>query len=232
VHPPYAKPELIATAPNQVWSWDITKLLGPEKWTYYYLYVLLDIFSRYVVGWLVAERESAALAKKLIIESCARQEIQPGQLTVHQDRGSPMKSKTLSQTYATLGVTKSFSRPHVSDDNPFSESNFKTFKYHLDYPGRFVDLAHAERHCADFFPWYNHEHHHVALGLMTPYDMHYGLAHEKWRLRAEALASAYGAHPERFPNGMPTPPRLPVAAYINKPSTTATITENLIQLAQ
>ena len=236
IHPPYKKPELIATAPNQVWSWDITKLLGPEKWTYYYLYVLLDIFSRYVVGWLVAECESAALAKKLIIESCARQDIEPDQLTIHSDRGSPMKAKTLAQTYATLGVTRSFSRPHVSDDNPFSESNFKTLKYRLDFPGRFTDLAHALRHCGDFFPWYNHEHHHVALGLMTPYDIHHGLAQEKWQRRAQVLATAYSAHPERFPHGMPMPPRLPVAAYINRPATatsaTTLISEPLIQLAQ
>ncbi len=224
VHPPYAKPELLATAPNQVWSWDITKLLGPEKWTYFYLYVLLDIFSRYVVGWLVAEKESAELAKKLIIESSARQAIEPGQLTIHQDRGSPMKSKTLAQTYATLGVTKSFSRPHVSDDNAFSESHFKTLKYRLDFPDRFTDLLHAERHCSDFFGWYNHEHHHVALGLMTPYDIHHGLAQEKWLRRADALAKAYAAHPERFPRGAPKPPPLPVAAYINKPPTPTTTT--------
>ena len=228
VHPPYAKPELIATAPNQVWSWDITKLLGPQKWTYYYLYVLLDIFSRYVVGWLVAECESAELAKKLVIESCTRQEIDPDQLTIHQDRGSPMKSKTLAQTFATLGVTKSFSRPHVSDDNPFSEAHFKTLKYRLDFPGRFEDLMHALRYCGDFFPWYNHEHHHSALGLMTPYDIHYGLAQDKWRHRAEALAAAYAAHPERFPQGMPP---LPIAAYINKPAGT-TSSENPTQPVQ
>lgn len=217
-HPPYAKPELIATAPNQVWSWDITKLLGPQKWTYYYLYTLLDIFSRYTVGWLVADRESGELAKKLILESCTRQEIEPGQLTIHQDRGTAMTSKTLAQTYATLGVTKSFSRPHVSDDNPFSEAQFKTLKYRPDFPARFDDQSHAERHCKDFFAWYNHEHHHVALGLMTPHDIHHDLAREKWRRRADALAAAFADHPERFPHGIPMPPPLPTAAYINKPT--------------
>jgi len=236
IHPPYAKPELIATAPNQVWSWDITKLLGPEKWTYYYLYVLLDIFSRYVVGWLVAGVESAALAKKLIAESCAREAIEPDQLTIHSDRGPPMRSRTLAQTFAMLGVTKSFSRPHVSDDNPFSEAGFKTLKHHLDYPGRFADVTHAEHYCGDFFPWYNHEHHHSALGLMTPYDIHSGRALEKWMRRAKALEAAYFAHPERFPHGMPTPPPLPIAAYINKPkeiiATTEPTTANLIQPAQ
>jgi putative transposase len=223
VHPPYAKPELLATAPNQVWSWDITKLLGPETWTYYYLYVVLDIFSRYVVGWLVADRESSVLAKHLILESCTRHEIQPGQLTIHQDRGTSMTSKTLAQTYASLGVTKSFSRPHVSDDNPFSESQFKTLKYRPDFPKRFTDLRHAERHCVDFFDWYNYEHHHVALGLMTPHDVHSGLALAKWRSRADALETAYAAHPDRFPRGVPAPPPLPIAAYINRPITTTNL---------
>jgi putative transposase len=217
-HVPYAKPELLATAPNQVWSWDITKLLGPEKWTYFYLYVLLDIFSRYVVGWLVAEKESSALAKRLVAESCARQNIEPGQLILHADRGSPMRSKTLAQTMASLGVTKSHSRPHVSDDNPFSEAQFKTLKYRPDFPGRFDSLRHTVTHGQDFFPWYNEEHHHVALGLMTPHDIHYGLAQEKWNRRAQALAAKYAAHPERFPRGVPTPPPLPTAAWINKPA--------------
>jgi putative transposase len=218
LHVPYAKPELLATAPNQVWSWDITKLLGPEKWTYFYLYVLLDIFSRYVVGWLVAEKESAALAKRLIAESCARQNVEPGQLIIHADRGSPMRSKTLAQTMAALGVTKSHSRPHVSDDNPFSEAQFKTLKYRPDFPTRFDSLRHSEMHGQDFFPWYNEEHHHVALGLMTPHDIHYGLAQEKWNRRAQALAAKYAVHPERFPNGVPTPPPLPTAAWINRPA--------------
>jgi putative transposase len=217
LHVPYSKPELLATAPNQVWSWDITKLLGPATWTYYYLYVLLDIFSRYVVGWLIAEKESAALAKRLIAESCARQDIQPGQLIIHADRGSAMRSKTLAQTMASLGVTKSHSRPHVSDDNPFSEAQFKTLKYRPDFPARFDSMPHAENHSQDFFSWYNEEHHHLALGLMTPHDIHHGLAQEKWNRRAQALATKYAAHPERFPHGVPTPPPLPTAAWINKP---------------
>ena len=199
LHPPYANPELLATEPNQVWSWDITKLLGPTKWTYYYLYVLLDTFSRYVVGWLIAERESGALAKQLIAESCARQSIEPGALIIHSDRGSAMTSKTLAQTLGTLGVTKSHSRPHVSDDNPISEAQFKTLKYRLDFPARFDPLEHGERSSRDFFNWYNGEHHHVSLGLMTPHDMHHGLAQEKWRRRQLALLNAYAAHPERYP---------------------------------
>lgn len=221
MRPPYKKPELLATGPNQVWSWDITKLLGPQKWTYFYLYVLLDIFSRYVVGWLIAERESAELAKRLIAESCTRQDIEPGQLIIHSDRGPAMVSKTLAQTMGTLGVTKSHSRPHVSDDNPFSEAQFKTFKYRPDFPAYFDSLLHGEHHARDFFGWYNQEHHHVSLGLMTPHDIHYGLAQDKWRQREQALLRAYQAHPERFPRGVPTPPPLPTAAWINKPAATA-----------
>lgn len=221
LHVPYSKPELLATAPNQVWSWDITKLLGPATWTYYYLYVVLDIFSRYVVGWLIAEKESAALAKRLIAESCARQGILPGQLIIHADRGSAMRSKTLAQTMASLGITKSHSRPHVSDDNPFSEAQFKTLKYRPDFPARFDSMHHAETHGHDFFSWYNEEHHHLALGLMTPHDIHHGLAQEKWNRRAQALATKYAAHPERFPHGVPTPPTLPTAAWINKPASVA-----------
>ena len=222
LHPPYTKPELLATRPNQVWSWDISKLLGPTKWTYYYLYVLLDIFSRYVVGWLIAERESGALAKQLIAESCARQSIEPGTLIIHSDRGAAMTSKTLAQTLGTLGVTKSHSRPHVSDDNPFSEAQFKTLKYRPDFPARFDSLAHAERHSRDFFRWYNGEHHHVGLGLMTPHDIHHGLAQEKWHRRQKALIDAYALHPQRYPRGVPTPPPLPSAAWINKPPSTVT----------
>jgi putative transposase len=231
LHPAYAKPELLATAPNQVWSWDITKLLGPATWTYFYLYVLLDIFSRYVVGWLVAEKESAALASRLVAESCARQNIEPGQLIIHADRGSAMRSKTLAQTIASLGVTKSHSRPHVSDDNPFSEAQFKTLKYRPDFPPRFDSLIHSEMHGQDFFPWYNEEHHHVALGLMTPHDIHYGLAQEKWNRRAEALVAKYTAHPERFPRGVPTPPPLPTAAWINKPVSATALAEPADQRA-
>jgi putative transposase len=159
IHPPRTKPRLCATAPNQVWTWDITKLLGPEKWTYFYLYVILDIFSRYVVGWMIAERETASHAKRLVTETCVRQGIEAETLTLHQDRGSPMTSKTFAQTCADLGVTKSFSRPRVSNDNPYSESQFKTMKYQPDFPGRFDDLAHAKQYSRDFIQWYNHDHH-------------------------------------------------------------------------
>jgi putative transposase len=217
-HPAYHKPELLATGPNQVWSWDITKLLGPVKWTYYYLYVLLDIFSRYVVGWLLARQESAALAKVLITESCERQHIAPDQLIIHADRGPSMTSQPVALLLATLGVVPSHSRPHVSDDNPFSEAQFKTLKYRPDFPTRFGAYEDAEAFGQRFFPWYNLEHRHGALGLMTPHDMHYGLAEAKWQQRAEVLRAAYAAHPERFPRGVPVPPPLPTAAWINKPA--------------
>jgi len=220
-HPCYQKPELLATAPNRVWSWDITKLLGPAKWTYFYLYVLLDLFSRYVVGWMVAHRELAALAEKLIAESCERQEIVPGQLTVHADRGAAMTSKPVALLMADLGVTKSHSRPHVSNDNPFSESQFKTMKYRPDFPQRFGSIEHARGYGNDFFPWYNTEHHHVGLGLFTPHDVHYGLAAAKREARARVLAETYVRHPERFPNGCPVPRPLPSAVWINPPGKVA-----------
>jgi putative transposase len=216
-HPAYQKPELLATGPNNVWSWDITKLLGPAKWTYFYLYVMLDIFSRYVVGWLLARGESAALAKVLIEQSCQRQHIAADQLIIHADRGPAMTSKPVALLLATLGVLPSHSRPHVSDDNPFSEAQFKTLKYRPDFPARFGSFEDAEAFCRRFFPWYNTEHRHISLGLMTPYDLHYGLAQAKWRDRAEILQAAYLAHPERFPRGVPVPPPLPTAAWINKP---------------
>jgi putative transposase len=218
-HPAYRKPELLATGPNQVWSWDITKLLGPVKWTYYYLYVLLDIFSRYVVGWLLARQEAAALAKVLIAESCERQHIGPDQLTIHADRGPSMTSQPVALLLATLGIVPSHSRPQVSDDNPFSEAQFKTLKYRPDFPARFGAYEDAEAFCQRFFPWYNIEHRHSALGLMTPHDIHYGLAQAKWQRRADLLRAAYHAHPERFPRGVPVPPPLPTAAWINKPLT-------------
>ena len=216
-HPHYAAPELLATRPNEVWSWDITKLLGPTKWTYYYLYVVLDVFSRYVVGWMLAHRELARLAEKLIAESCERQGIAPGQLTVHADRGAAMTSKPVALLLADLGVTKSHSRPHVSNDNPFSESQFKTLKYRPDFPDRFGSLEHGRSFCGDFFPWYNTEHHHVGLGLFTPHDVHYGLAAAKREQRALVLAEAFAQHPERFPNGRPSPRPLPTAVWINPP---------------
>jgi putative transposase len=215
-HPHYAAPELLATRPNELWSWDITKLLGPTKWTYYYLYVVL-VFSRYVVGWMLAEGESARLAEKLIAESCERQGIAPGQLTVHADRGPAMTSKPVALLLADLGVTQSHSRPHVSNDNPFSESQFKTMKYRPDFPDRFGSLEHGRSFGGDFFPWYNTEHHHVGLGLFTPHDVHYGLAEAKRDKRALVLAEAFAQHPERFPNGRPSPRPLPTAVWINPP---------------
>ena len=218
-HPEYKKPELLATRPNQVWTWDITKLLGPAKWTYFYLYVILDIFSRYVVGWTLSSRECASVAHAFIEETCRRHNIDPGQLTLHADRGSPMISKPVAFLLADLGVTKSHSRPHVSDDNPFSEGHFKTMKYRPDFPDRFGSEEHARAHCRDFFPWYNTEHHHSGIGFFTPHDVHYGLAESKRAKRIAVLESAYRAHPERFPHGLPVPPPLPHAVWINKPTT-------------
>jgi putative transposase len=216
-HPTYKKPELLAMAPNQVWSWDITKLLGPAKWTYFYLYVVLDIFSRYVVGWMIAHRESATLAKKLIEESCARQGISPGQLAIHADRGPSMTSKAIAHLYADLGVTQSHSRPNVSNDNPFSEAQFKTLKYRPDFPERFGSAQHSRAHCGPFFDWYNREHRHGGIGLLTPYDVHYGLADQRVAARARVLAAAHAKHPERFPGGVPTPSPPPTAVWINPP---------------
>ncbi len=216
-HPHYQRPELLATAPNQVWSWDITKLLGPAKWTYFYLYVLLDIFSRYVVGWMVAHNESATLAKRLIEESCEKQEILPGQLTVHADRGSSMTSKPVALLLADLGVTKTHSRPHVSNDNPFSEAHFKTLKYRPEFPAHFGGIEDARSFCHPFFSYYNTEHRHSGLGLMTPESIHYGYAEQIVAARRDTLRAAYAAHPERFVRKPPQPPRLPAAAWINPP---------------
>jgi putative transposase len=216
-HPVYQKPELLATAPNQVWSWDITKLLGPAKWTYFYLYVILDIFSRYVVGWMIATAESAALAEKLIKETCAKQGIGRDQLTIHADRGSSMKSKPVALLMADLGITKTHSRPYTSDDNPYSEAHFKTLKYRPDFPERFGCIEDSRNHCQVFFPWYNKEHRHTGIGLLTPETMHYGLAQDVWKARAEILRAAYEAHPERFVKKIPVPPTVPEAAWINKP---------------
>lgn len=216
-HPQYTKPELLATAPNQVWSWDITKLLGPAKWTYYCLYVILDIFSRYVVGWMVAHRESAELAKRLIGESCAKQGVGPGQLTIHADRGTSMTSKPVAELIADLGVAKTHSRPHVSDDNPFSEAHFKTLKYRPAFPARFGSPEDARAFCRQFFGWYNAEHHHTGIGLLTPEVVHSGRAEEVIAARHAALLSAHTAHPERFVAGPPRRPVAPQAAWINPP---------------
>ena len=220
-HPAYAKPELLATAPNQVWTWDITKLLGPVQWVYFYLYVLMDIFSRFVVGWLIAEREAAELAQVLIAESCTRQKITPNQLTLHADRGGPMTAKPLALLMADLGVTQSHSRPHVSNDNPFSEAQFKTLKYQPDYPERFGCQADARTWAQGFFPWYNFEHHHSGIGLMTPASVQYGQAAQLWQDRQTVLHQAYLAHPERFVKGLPVPPALPAAVWINPPKAEA-----------
>lgn len=216
-HPKYIKPELLTTRPNMLWSWDLTKLRGPVKWTYYYLYTILDVFSRYVVGWMIAERESASLAQQLIQETCRKQEIQPEQLTVHADRGSSMRSKTVALLLADLGVTKTHSRPYVSNDNPYSESQFKTMKYRPTYPERFGSIQDARAWARSFFRWYNHDHHHSALGLMTPAAVHCGQAETMREQRQQILEAAYAAHPERFVHGEPKAPALPQEVWINKP---------------
>ena len=201
-HPQYTAPELLATAPNQVWSWDITKLLGPAKWTYFYLYVILDIFSRYVVGWMVAHQRERGAG-----EEADRAELRPAgdrrraQLTLHADRGSSMTSKPVALLLADLGVTKTHSRPYVSNDNPFSEAQFKTLKYRPEFPDRFGSIQDSRGFGHVFFPWYNTEHHHSGLGLLTPHDVHYGLAEKRVEARARVLAAAYAAHPERFVAG-------------------------------
>jgi putative transposase len=216
-HPAKVKPELLASAPNEVWSWDITKLRGPAKWTYYYLYVILDIFSRYVVGWMVASRESAPLAEVLIRQTVTKQGTDRAQLTIHADRGSSMTSKPVAFLLADLGVAQSHSRPHVCNDNPFSEAQFKTLKYRPDFPGWFGSIEDARRHCQDFFAWYNDEHRHSGLGLHTPADVHYGLAEAVRDKRAGVLDAAYAAHPERFVRKPPEPPKIPETSWINRP---------------
>ena len=216
-HPEYKKPELMATGPNQVWCWDITRLLGPQKWMYYYLYVILDIFSRYVVGWMVANRENSALAGRLIQQSCLKYGVQPQILTLHSDRGAPMTSQCTAQLLADLGVTRSLSRPQVSDDNPFSEVQFKTLKYHPSFPGRFNDQKHAKGFCRSFFPWYNTEHRHGGISMLTPEQVHFGLADQIIAQRKAVLQEAWAAHPERFVSGEPTPRPLPEAVWINPP---------------
>ena len=217
-HPPYQKPELLATAPNQLWSWDITKLLGPVKWTYFYLYVILDVFSRYVTGWMVAMRESAELAKRLIEESCEKQNIQHGQLTLHADRGTSMSSKPVAFLLADLGVTKTHSRPHVSDDNPYSESQFRTLKYRPEFPDRFGCIQDSRAFSQGFFRWYNEEHRHSGLGLLTPAMVHYGQTALILEQRQTVLDMAYRVHPERFVRQAPKPPSVPTEVWINKPS--------------
>ena len=218
VHPPYQKPELLATSPNQVWSWDITKLRGPVQWTYFYLYVILDIFSRYVTGWMVAERESAELAKHFLEETIGKYDIPPGQLSIHADRGRTMRAKPVAFLYADLGVTKSHSRPYVSNDNPFSESQFRTLKYRPDFPDRFGCIQDARAHCQRFFPWYNEEHRHSGIGMLTPAMLHFGQAPAILAKRQAILDAAFADHPERFVRRPPTVPDLPSQVWINPPS--------------
>jgi putative transposase len=216
-HPAANKPELLATKPNECWSWDITKLLGPAKWTYYYLYVIIDIYSRYVPGWMLAHAENAKLAEALLADTLAKQHIGRHQLTIHADRGSPMTAKTVAFLLADLGVTKSHSRPHVSNDNPFSESQFRTLKYRPQFPERFGCFEDAHAHCGRFFGWYNDEHRHSAIGFHTPADVHYGRAALVRQQRAVILDAAYAEHPERFVGKPPEPPALPTAVWINEP---------------
>lgn len=224
-HPPKTKPELVATDPNSVWSWDITKLLGPAKWTYYYLYVIIDIYSRYVPGWMLARAERATLAQALLNDTIVKQDVERGQLTIHADRGTSMASKPVAFLLADLGVTKSHSRPRCSNDNPYSESQFRTLKYRPDFPRRFGSYEDAHAFCRQFFNWYNNEHRHSGIGFHTPADVHHGRAAAIHDQRAHVLDAAYTAHPERFVRRPPTPPPLPDAAWINKPKEDPTTTQ-------
>jgi putative transposase len=216
-HPVDQKPELLATGSNQVWSWDIPYLRGEATWLHYPLYTLLDIFSRFVVGWMIAEVESSQLAKQLIAETARKPGIQPDQLTRHADNGSPMKGKPLSQLLVDLGITKSHSRPHTSDDNPFSQAQFKTMKYRPDYPDRFASIDDARTWARSFFTWYNHEHYHSGLNLMTPASVHYGEAVAVQQQRQSVMSAAFEACPERFRAGLPLVKGAPTAVYINPP---------------
>jgi putative transposase len=217
VHPPYQKPELLATAPNQLWSWDITKLLGPAKWTYFYLYVILDIFSRYVAGWMVAPRESAELARQFIEETIGKHDIPAGQLKIHADRGKVMTSKPVAFLMADRGVTKTHSRPYVSNDNPYSESQFRTLKYRPEFPDRFGCIQDSRAFCLEFFQWYNEQHRHSGIGLLTPAMVHFGEAQKVLAHRQVVLDAAYQAHPDRFVGQPPKPLPLPSEVWINKP---------------
>jgi putative transposase len=213
----YARPELLACRPNEIWSWDITKLRGPAKWQYFYLYTIMDIYSRYIVGWLVAERESEGLAGELIAETILRQEIVPGTLTLHADHGASMISHTVAQLLMDLGVRKTHSRPHVSNDNPYSESAFKTLKYQPDFPDRFGSIHDARAYCRRFVSWYNSEHHHIGIAMFTPEQVHYRTWKEMFEKRQQVLQKAAAANPERFVNGLPNIPMVPEAVWINKP---------------
>lgn len=219
-HPVYAKPELVATGPNQVWSWDITKLKAADKGSFFHLYVILDIYSRYVVGWMVATSESGELAKRLIGDTCEKQGIQGGMLTIHSDRGTSMKSKSVSTLLSDLDVAKSHSRPKVSNDNPFSESQFKTLKYHPGFPERFGSLEDAQTFCRSFFPWYNNEHRHSGIAYLTPSAVHHGEAANLLDARRKTLDEAAQRHPGRFKGKLPKFPSLQKAVWINLPQTT------------
>jgi putative transposase len=216
-HTQYVAPELLATGPRMLWSWDISKLRGPTKWTYYHLYVIIDVYSRYVVGWMVAERESSTLAQRLIEETCLRQRVEHGQLTIHADRGASMRSKPVALLLADLGVTKTHSRPYTSNDNPFSEAAFKTLKYRPDFPDRFGSLEDARGFCSDFFAWYNFEHRHSGVQMLTPHDVHSGRADRTLARRAEVMRAVHAAHPERFVRGLPRAKTLEREVWINKP---------------
>jgi putative transposase len=220
-HPAYAKPELVATAPNQIWSWDITKLKGPVAYLYFSLYVILDLFSRYVVGWMVAAQESARLAERLIAATCQKQGIAPQQLTIHADRGAPMRSKLVAELFVDLGIAASFSRPRVSNDNPFSEAHFRTVKYRPEFPDRFGSIQDARAIGHALFGWYNDAHHHSGLQYLTPADVHYGRAAMILEARQRTRLAAYAAHPERFVQGPPRLETLPEAVWINAPRKTA-----------
>jgi putative transposase len=220
-HPAYATPELLAEAPNELWSWDISKLKGPVRGSWFYLYVILDVFSRYIVGWTVQPHENAQLATALIEQATEQQQITPKILTLHADRGAPMRAKLLAELLEDLGVTKTHSRPYTSSDNPYSEAGFKTLKYRPAFPARFNDIQHAREHCRAFVDWYHHQHRHSGIGLMTPHAVHHGHAKQLHADRSRVLDAAYARHPERFVRKPPVPPQLPVAAWINKPKEAA-----------
>lgn len=221
-HPARVKPELLATQPNEIWSWDITRLRGPGKRDFYHLYSIIDIYSRYTVGWLLAARENEYLAERLIADTLAAQNITAEQLTIHADRGSSMTSRTVAQLLSDLAVTRSHSRPRVSNDNPFSEAQFKTLKYRPDFPDRFTSLEEARRHCKAFFWWYNQEHYHSGIAWHHPTDVHYGRVDQVHAARADVLAAAYQRNPERFVNKPPQPPVIPTTVWINQPQDTDT----------
>ncbi len=219
-HPPRVKPELVATAPNQVWSWDITKLAGPARGVWFCLYVIIDIYSRYTPGWMIAHTEDGGLARRFLRESITQHGIDPDTLTLHADRGSSMRSKTVAEPLSDLRVTRSHSRPKTSNDNPYSEAQFKTLKYRPIFPERFDSIEHARGFCGEFFDWYGHEHRHSGIGLHTPASVHFGTAPHIRQHRGIVLTGAYTAHPERFVRGSPQPPRLPHAVWIDRPADT------------